>query len=272
MPDLTWPKIRKLLRAPDIGFNAEVFRYFKNENLDPADVGGRIKVRDFCLIGAKDSRSTALSKIQYFRDQVQRAHLKPTIIGVSKSELDASISPKYKPHVILYFRQDLNAVPNGMTAIEARISFRLMNQTSTSITRIKIEALASRIRAELAVHPGWTFDKGKYIVHYNDPELGYHLQIYALSTTEGERVVKKILSIQNHVFNEKLLSNSTPGRNSENTPSNIKILGKTYKEPRWRPTASVRFLYADLILHDLPEPICLVDRSGIRPNPVEAVY
>lgn len=85
MADLSWPKIRKLLRAPGIGFNAEVYRYFKNDDIDPKSVGGRTKVRDFCLIGAKDSRSTALSKIQYFRDQVQRVHENTALATVPES-------------------------------------------------------------------------------------------------------------------------------------------------------------------------------------------
>ncbi len=261
MPDLSWAKHRKLLRTPDIGFNAEVYRHFKINDLP----GGGAALRDSLLIGAKDSRSKANFKIQYFRDQVQKVHLKPTIIGQIKDEFDESVS--YKCQVQLYFRQDSDAVPSGKKAVTAQISFRL-DETHKTITETNYKALANKIKVELAPRDGYLWNKGKILCLYNDEERGYRLQIYALSEAEGEQVVKKILSIQDHPFDEKLFRHSTPKRNSENTPGKVTILGTSYSEPRWRPTATVRFMWADLIVWNVPEPICLVDNSGIRLNPV----
>lgn len=270
MAEYSWPKQRKLLRAPSIGFNAEVYRHFKDvDSSSGSATAGRRALRDSLLIGAKDSRTTAVTKIQYFRDQVQKVHLKPTIVGITKDELDSSISPKYKPQVILYFLQDIAAVPTDFTRIDARISYRLMDETSESLTMAKLRVLATQIKTEFAVSGGWTFNKGKFLTNYRDPERGYSFQIYGVSASEGEKVVKKVLSMRNHTFDEKLHSLSNPTRNSLNTPGNRRILGKTYKETRWRPNALVRFAYAEVILHGLPDPVCLVDRSGLKPNPLE---
>jgi hypothetical protein len=272
MADKSWPLHRKLMRAPGIGFNAEVYRWFKDVDDTNTTSASRKALRDSLLIGAKDSRTTAMFKITYFREQVQKVQYKPTIVGVTKDELDASISPKYKPHVILYFQQDLSAVAQGFTRLDARISFRLMDETNQLLTRAKLQTLATQIKTELATGNGWTFDKGKYITSYKDAEHGYNFQVYGINEAEGEKVVKKILSIRNHTFNDKLLSLSTPSRNSDNTPQSTTILGQTYKEPRWRPTSTVRFSYADVILHNLPEPICLVDKTGTKHNPIETAY
>lgn len=262
MPDLSWAKHRKLLRAKDIGFNAEVYRHFKTVD---DNTSGRTALRDSLLVGTKDSRSTALFKIQYFRDQVQKTHLKPTIIGQIKDTFDESVS--YKCQVQLYFRQDSDAVPVDKKPVDAQISFRL-DETYKTISKSKYESLANKIKATLAAGDGYKWSKGKILCLYNDEERGYRLQIYALNETEGEQVIKKILSIQDHPFDEKLFRHSTPKRNSENTPSKVTILGTSYTEPRWRPTATVQFMWADLIVWNVPEPICLVDNSGIRPNPV----
>lgn len=273
MPEYSWPKQRKLLRAPSIGFNAEVYRHFKDvDSSSGSATAGRRALRDSLLIGAKDSRTTAITKIQYFRDQVQKVHLKPTIVGITKDELDSSISPKYKPQIILYFLQDIAAVPTDFTRIDARISYRLMDETSESLTMAKLRVLATQIKTEFAVSGGWTFSKGKIISNYNDAERGNVFRVYGISEAEGEKVIKKVLGMRSHTFDEKIYSLSNPKRNSVNTPGTRRILGKTYKEPRWRPNASVRFAYAEIILHGLPDPVCLVDRSGSKPNPLETAF
>lgn len=271
MPDLSWPKQRKLLRAAGIGFNAEVYRHFNDVDDTPANKTAKRKtLRDSLLIGAKDSRSTALAKIQYFRDQVQKTHLKPTIIGQLKTSRDAEIV--YRCQVQLYFQQDLDAVPVGEERIDAEISFRL-EQSHETITKTQYETLATKIKADFATpNTGYTWDKGKHICWYKDEKLGYDFQVYALSETEGENVIKKVMGIRAHTFDSNLFKITTPKKASDNTPGNVTILTKSRKKPKWRPTAKVRFQYANLIVWNVPDPICLVDRTGMRPNPVLRAY
>lgn len=258
MADLTWPKQRKLLRAPEVGFNAEVYRHFKEID----DLPNRVAARDACLIGAKDSRSTASFKIQYFREFVQRVHNKPTIIGQPKTKFDQDV--RYKCECQIMFRQNKGSVPKGKSPIEAEMSFRI-DETHLTITDAKINQLASRIKTELAPNnQGFKFNKGKYICWYIDKERGYELQIYAVSPAEGEKVVKKILEIQNHPYDEKIFKHTEPRRNSENVTGKMTILGEQVNEPRWRPTATVEFVYADLAIWGLDDPVSLVDLIGIR--------
>lgn len=268
MPDLSWAKHRKLLRAPNIGFNAEVYRHFKTYD----DTPGRITLRDSLLVGAKDSRSTAMFKIQYFRDQVQKTHHKPSIIGIPKEQFDLGIEVEYKPVVQLYFQQDRSAVVEDYAPVKAEISFRLMNESTDSITKANLETLARTIKNEFALGNGYTFNKGKYIAHYLDRKNGYSLQIYVINESEGVEVVKKILSIQNHTYDEDLFRVTQPKKNSLNTTTNKTIVGKSYKKLRWRPTATVRFQWASVSIREVPDPIYLVDRTMSRPGSLELVY
>lgn len=271
MTDLSWPLQRKLLRAPEIGFNAELKRHFADVDADESLLG-RKALRDSLLILAKDSRTTALFKLNYFRDFVQKVHLRPAIVGLDKQIFDLQYDVAYRPHVSLCFQQDADAVPDGYHPVNAYMSFRLMNETTTTITQANLETLANQIKAELATGPGYTFDKGKHLCKYIDKENGYDFQIYALSDAEGEQVARKIIGIRNHPFSEDNFKITTPRRNSENVAGNITILGKSTKKPRWRPTAKVRFLYADILIHGRPEPICLIDRTGKKLNPVVKAY
>lgn len=271
MADLAWARLRKMYRHPDYGFNAEIRRWFAD--LDTrADVGRRA-LRDSLLIQATDSRTTAMSKIQFFREQVQKVHLKPTVIGLEKQHFDEHISVVYRPMVILYFQQsvaDVRLVAD-YPPITARISFRLMDETNTSLTDANVKTLATQIKNELALSRGYTFEKGKYLCKYVDKEHGYDLQLYTVSDTEGEQVARKIVGIRNHTFLEDRFAVTAPRRDPENTTTNTTILGTTYKKPRWRPRGTVKFMYAELMLHTRPEPIILVDRSGLKARPIERV-
>lgn len=269
MPDRTWAIQRKLLRAPNIGFNAEVFRHFRD--LDGVLDTNRTNLRNSLLIQANESRTSAMFKIQYFRDFVQKVHLKPTIIGIEKEELDMQLSVEYKPHVILHFRQDLEAVPDGFTPLRVRISFRLVNESATTLTQANLNTLATQIKNELAINNGYTFDKGKVHCKYTDKENGYDFWTFVLNEAEGEQLAKKIVSIRGHTFDPDKFRANTPNKDSLNIPGNIVILGESAKKARWRPTGRVRFQYADLMIRNKMEPICLVDRSWMRSKTIERV-
>lgn len=264
MPDRSWALQRKLLRAPEIGFNAEVRRWFKDVETTSVN---RTKLRDSLLIQANESRTSAMFKIQYFRDFVQKVHDKVNIIGTLQETYESENSVINHPQVTLFFQQDIEAVPNDYYPVTAEISFRLMNETNTTLSEVNIKTLATQIKTELAANDGYTFDKGKYLCRYIDKENGYNLQLYTISDTEGEQVARKIVGIRNHTFVEDNFKVTTPRKNSVNTTSNITILGNSIKKARWRPTARVRFMYANLYIPERPEPLCLVDRTGSKYKP-----
>lgn len=270
MPDRSWALQRKLMRAPNIGFNAEVYRYFAD--VDGGASGGRLNLRNSLLIQANESRTSALFKVQYFREFIQKVHTTPAVIGIPKEQFDVGIEVEYKPVVNLYFQQDRAAVVSGYAPVRAEISFRLMDETEETITKAKLQTLARAIKNEFALGAGYTFNKGKLIATYIDKTNGYFFQVYVLNETQGVEVIRKVLSIRNHTYDDDKFRITEPKRNSLNTPSNTLIAGETYRKLRWRPTATVRFQWASLIVRTRPDPYFLVDRTLSRPRPIEVVY
>lgn len=265
MPDRSWALQRKLMRAPEIGFNAEVRRWFTSSG--EAITANRSALRDSLLIQANESRTSAMFKVQYFREFCQKVHDKITVFGELRDDYETKLSNNNHPQVTLFFQQDSDAVPDDYYPITAEISFRLINETNITLTEANVKTLATQIKNELAVGQGYTFDKGKHISTYIDKENGYHLQLYTISEAEGEQVARKIVGIRNHTFIEDNLKNTTPKKKSVNTTSTVTILGKPTRKARWRPTGRVRFMYANLYIPNRPEPLCLVDRTGTKYKP-----
>jgi len=148
------------------------------------------------------------------------------------------------------------------------MNFRLMGESSASITEVKARALAQQIRSEFAsTAQGFIWSKGKNKVTYQDKENGYLLSVNAVSEAEAEQVIKKILAIQNHTFDSEKMVLHAPKKNSVNNPTGTNLIyGQFRKKLRWRPTANVRFRWATMKVNGLPRDIALVDRTGYFPD------
>lgn len=262
MADRSWALQRKLMRSPNTGFNAEVYHWFKDVEDESAKISSRKTLRDSLLIQAKESRTSAMFKIQYFREFVQQTHLKPDVYGTPITTFHESFL--FHPQVELVFSQDSESIPKGRSRIDGEINFRLMGETAATITRSKALSLATKIANTLVSGAArYSYSKGKIITSYTDIEHGYKLQIYCISRIEGIEVIKKVLSIQDHPYNEGFLNVSTPEKESDNNPTGTHLVyGEQVKKPRWRPTANVYFRYATLKLSGLFRDVVLVDTTG----------
>ncbi|MCY7272387.1 MAG: hypothetical protein LH702_01240, partial [Phormidesmis sp. CAN_BIN44] len=104
---------------------------------------------------------------------------------------------------------------------------------------------------------------------YKDPSKGYNFQLYIWNETEAKRVIEQVLDIRGHSPNwEKYLDGTTKKKTFPIVPGNQFLFGKSRRKPRERPIATVRFKYAELKIHGLPNDIQLVDRTGFRRNPL----
>lgn len=257
MPVRDWAQIRKILRNGD-SFNREVYDWFRDADNNDT----RRALRDDLLIGAKDSIQIAQIKIKTFREIIQKTHLKPDIIGMPKIDLDADVT--YRPEVTLHFKQSKESVPKGKHAKSARISYRLMNQTSSTLSRTELITLGRDIYNDFAKPTAYRFNKGKIIGWYIKPEEGLNLQIYCHTEEIGETVVKKILSHRNLTFDNDIFKYSKPNRNTDPTPGSITILGNSVSKPVWRPTVFVEFDHASINLHNDSQIRVLCDLSGLN--------
>lgn len=247
-------------------FNPEVKEYFKD--VGPADwdeslVSDRAHLRVACTHRDDDTIAMTQMRLQVF-DQIRFGNWLQMFYPREQTPDVWDTEVVDNPKVKLYFAQDSSAVPEGRSVIQAEYSFRLMDQTPSTIRETDALTLARQIRSEFAAtHPTYTWTKGKVIVSYKDPSRGYRLRIYGSTEVEAEQLIRKILAIRNHPFEEDKLTPHIPRRNSVNNPSGTELVyGKQRKKPRWRPTANVRFRWASLEIQGLPRDIMLVDTTG----------
>lgn len=270
MPDRSWALQRKLMRAPNIGFNAEVYRWFKD--LDNNSNSSRLALRNSLLIQANESRTSALFKVQYFREFVQQVHNKPDIYSAPHQETDAK--RRHKPQINLYFRETYNNKNKGKGLVAGEISFRIMDKESETITQANLQQYANKIKQLFVPTTSsnkFVWKKGKILVSYNDWNKGYALQLLVPNETEGKRIIKQVLSIKNDTpdwENMNVIENEEPLQRYPTNPGTITILGRRESKPVVRPVVNVTFQYAYALLWAKAKPIILVDTIGKYRNAI----
>ena len=255
-----WATIRRSLIDGDT-YNAEVTSHFGDTSSDP----NRDAVKQLCLVKSTDSALIAQQRIRFFREQVQKVQNKPIIIGQPKSNLDADV--KYHPEISVYLIQDSQSLTQGASPIDARFSWRLMDQTSESITNDILNNWANKIYNAF-FNPVFSFAKGKYIGWYISPKDGLHLQLYCLDEATTESVARKIVSSIGKDFSDDLFKITKPKKdNLQQSQATISILGQTKKVPQWRPTANVfaKQAYINIWNDDVH---LLVDKIGVKFYPI----
>jgi len=255
-----WKNQRNFLRKTH---NKEVNEWFRDiDDPIPDNSTPRKQAKKACLIRASDSQNMALLKIHSFMYVVQRVQHKPNIFGVPIGTVNAQ--RKYRPQIVLEFLEDEFDVENTYERVEGRISFRLMNETSESISRTELRTMATKIKTEFGASNGYIWKKGKDLASYTDWDKGYQLQLYVRNKTDAKAIINKVLDIQGHTPNWSKLyykENDDPIDAYPTVPPSINILGETKREPRIRPIASVRFQYAYCSIWGKPRPVILYDRS-----------
>ena len=231
----------------------------------------RSVLRNACLIDSDEkSIQTVILKMMFFYIVLRKARdLQQPYYGIPIGTDEAQ--RKYKPQIELFFQQDWEDVEDIEIRVEGRISFRLMDETAATITKTELTNLAREIKAKFAIANGYKWKKGKDMCSYTDKDKGYQLQLLVFSKSEAKDLIKDVLSIQDHTPDWSKMhykENEAPAEAYPLVRGNKTILGKVYKEPRLRPTETVRFQYAVAKIHGIGKPIPLVDRSGTFFDPL----
>jgi hypothetical protein len=246
-------------------YNKIVREAFKDidEDLPDSINTPRASLRTACSVAANDSTVLIASRMMLFYFTLrQAADLQAPIYGIPVGQFHET--RRYKPQVCLYFREPLDEVDPDFQPLRAEIKFRLMNETTESISKAKLTTLANKIKSEFGAANGYKWRKGKILCSYNDPEKGYKLQIYAFSATEGKSIINKVLDCQNHSPDWERLTineNDQPSAAYPTLPPNKTIAGQIVRLPRRRPVGNVRFVKATCAIWGLTKPITLIDRS-----------
>lgn len=179
---------------------------------------------------------------------------------------------RFRPQVRLHFLEDTdfdkrsNAPGyHGRRRVPGRLSYRLMNETSETISKGELTNLGRKIKDIFGANDGYTWQKGKELYTYAEWDKGYQMQILARSMAQAQDLVSKMLSLQGHTPLWRFL---TKTENAEQltrypeTPVTKVILGETVTLPHLRPNTEVRFTYADVRVHKLTQPVVIYDRTN----------
>jgi hypothetical protein len=223
----------------------------------------RGSLRHACTIKDNDTADMIVMRYLLFYMSLGRiGELIEPFYGIPVDDYQQNV--RFKPQISLHFKEDEEDVDSDYSPLRMKVSIRLIAETSTSLTQAKLLNLANKIKTEFAASNGYRFHKGKELWTYKEPEKGYNLQIYAFSETEARELISKILSIQTDTISNRYLIGHINEGQSEAYPINPgtqSILGKVQKKARLRPVGYVRFQYALIHIHNLPNPVPLVDRT-----------
>lgn len=255
-------------------YNPEVREWFADLTTDDPDINTpRGSLRTACTHLENDTMDMTVSRMLLFDMVIKQRFTQAQ--GGSDRDLNYRVLRRTRPQVTLYFLEDLEDVEPGYDPVAGEISFRLMDQTSTTFSNSEAIALANRIKAEFGTSQGFTWRKGRELCSYTDWDKGYQLQLLVRSESEGRSLVGKILDLQSHTpewefFNH--IENGAPAEAFPTVPPRETILGKSRRLPRRRPVADVRFQYATVKIAGLAKPVYLFDRSGRYSNALVTGY
>lgn len=165
----------------------------------------------------------------------------------------------YKPEIELFFYQSSRSIPKGQTPAQGRISYRIMTETSESLTEANVKVRAERIKNLFAQPSLFIWNKGKLKYTYLDLKNGYDFRLLVTTEAEAKRIIEQVLDIETKTPDWDLLVKHESLKTVTNTVQTKRIYGKNRKVPRWRPTEDVKFRYASIKIHGIPRPIYIVD-------------
>ena len=256
-----WEHLQDMVRRDH---NKAVKAYFKNQPDDDISKP-KAALKEACVIKDGDTATITMMRLWLFEITVGHAQaIQRPVYGIPVSEVQANW--KFRPQIKLYFLEKYDEETHGkqkISQLEGEITFRLMNQTSETISRSNAEVLARKIKSVFATPP-FTWEKGWYKSTYFDAEKGYDLRLLVKSKAEAERVVKNVLEIQGHSFNRDNFQFVEHDRSYPVNPGTHRVYGRTVKKPIKRRRADVKFKHAQLLIQGQPNAINLVATSGSR--------
>jgi hypothetical protein len=225
----------------------------------------RGSLRVACTPDDNDTATMTLIRMMLFYMVLRRAQdMQAPLIGMPY--WDAGIDRKHKPQVIMHFSQSRDELANPSdTPVTGRLSFRLMDETTATITEAKLKTIAQRIKAAFTANNENIWYRGRNMAVYYAPEQGMGLKVFTDTKAHAIDLIKTVCQIAGEPYSGEYFKYSTPddptGAFPAN-PGNQTIMGVPYKKPIRRRICKVRFRYAVAIVHGRPTPIPLFDKTG----------
>lgn len=261
----SWEHLQSVLMHSYNRVVRESFRDLGDDNWDDDITTARGSLRVACTIKDDDSAVMAnLRMMLFYMTLRQASDLHPPLYTIPADTYQQSV--KFMPQVTMFFEEDLEDTESGYTRINAEVSFRLYNESPETFTPTEALSLANKIKAEFATGGGYRWHKGRIKVSYKEPEKGYNFLVYGYTKADAIGVIRKAMSIQGHVPDNDKMTVVERENNPPIVPPVQRVYGESRRAPRRMPIGWVRFKYAELHIHGMPNAITLVDSTWRRSN------
>lgn len=244
-------------------FNRTVIEHFKDVTNDDPDTLSRSVPRQLikriCLHKDKDPMILTVGRLLIWWVEA-RGLFDEYIYGIPSTDFE--ITHTYYPQVKLHFREDkYEASINSRRPARSEVSFRWREDDYSTAN---INLLATKIVADFA-KPPFFFKRGKKLFSYVDKTKGYFFNVTTDDEAGAKKIIEQVIRIQDSEipdwenklkYHEDKINYLLPGT--------VRVLGDTKAKPKKRPTATVKFAYAELFIPGLTKPITLVDKTGSK--------
>lgn len=170
-----------------------------------------------------------------------------------------------RPQILMFFQQlTKELTENFPRPVVGRISCRIMNRETTTITTQDLELYANRIKTLFGGETPFIWERGKESYSYTDQIKGYRMKIIAKDRQAAKKVVEQVLDIQSHTPDWELFNNNSPDNPDvkyDETPGVQTILNKPYKKKRRRPRCTLQILKAEIFIDGIAGNTLLYDHS-----------
>lgn len=247
-------------------YNDEIREHFRDKfgeagNWDAEIETTRGQMLQALLHQDSDPVQLTLGRMQLYQFVFTQRQQLPIFFDETKRPTDDFT---YKPEIKLYFIQSRSEIPKGQAPLKGEITYRLMNETSASLTQTEMQTRANKIKILFTQPSLFVWHKGKEKFTYVDKPNGYNFKLFTTTDVEAKRIIEQVLDIENKTPNfDKLVHHDDPATYPNITQTQF-IYGKNRKVSRRRPREDVKFRYASLKIDGIPAPIYIVDcRYGI---------
>ncbi len=156
----------------------EDFQDLGDDDWEPETGTTRGSMRHALTHKDTDSLSMMLSRMfLYYFTYGKAQSLQAPVYGIPSIQFQELF--RFKPQVRLFFYEDASLVEDTYEAVKADISFRIMNETESTITPANAKTLANKIDSLFAGGRGFTWKKGHETWAYYDESRGYKLRLLA---------------------------------------------------------------------------------------------
>ena len=209
----------------------------------------------------KDSDTAAMVSCRlllYYIIREGAARLQPPVWAVPDFTPDTY--NELRPQIILLFAEKTDdwKARGAKRRKTVRVSYRIMDETSASLTEANVRAIANKI--DLKFPRSYQFKTGRYKVTYSNKPKGFHLITAPYTPGDGDKFIKDILSLENVSFEEENRTVGTqPGVNYREQ-RRINVQGRLTELPERRQIATVYLDRVELNIYGNQRNLVLIDR------------